>query len=136
MTLRKASHKVSFAHCPVHASCAPAPPKNQSRVCIAPTFHHTQKTSNSQFITRICLYMFTKTQTNWEKNPYCRHSHQIQCRPIRASSTSTGCPFRPLARGHAARPMVELDMDSEDDDTTEADSNEMQTFEENDMHFG
>ena len=45
-------------------------------------------------------------------------------------------PFRPLARVHAARPMVELDMDSEDDDTTEADSNETQTFEEIDMHFG
>jgi hypothetical protein len=45
-------------------------------------------------------------------------------------------PFRPLARGHAARQMVELDMDSEDDDTTEADYNETQTFEENGMHFG
>ena len=40
------------------------------------------------------------------------------------SITNQYSPFRPLARGHAARQMVELDMDSEDDDTTEADSND------------
>ena len=52
------------------------------------------------------------------------------------SITNQYSPFRPLARGHAARQMVELDMDSEDVDTTEADYNETQTFEGNGMHFG
>ena len=40
------------------------------------------------------------------------------------------------ATGHAARLMVEWDMDFEDDETTEQDSNERQIFEEKDMHFG
>ena len=51
--------------------------------------------------------------------------------PVDQSIINRYSPFRPLARGHAARPiaMVELDMDPGDCDTTIADPNEMQTFE-------
>ena len=121
MALRKALHKVSFAHCPVHASCAPVPPKKAK--CIASTFHHTQKKKQlSIYNTDLFVHVYQNT------NNLIISADQ--------SIINQYSPFRPLARGHAARQMVELDMDSEDDDTTEADSNETQTFEENGMDFG
>ena len=56
--------------------------------------------------------------------------------PAELSAVTDYSPLRPLARGHVVRPMVELDMDSEDYDTTEPDSNETQICGDQDMHFG
>ena len=88
--------------------------------------------------THIGLFLFVLIQDDLEQlgeepalPPFTPNSM-----PAEQSAVTDYSPFRPLARGHAGRPMVELDTDSEDDKTTEPDSNETQICEDQDMHFG